>query len=143
MKTQSGFTLIELMMALVVVAILTAIALPSYTAYILRGKIPDATANLASKRVQMEQWFQDNRTYIGAPACNDLTPPNKNFQFSCPVQTATTYTLQAIGKASLAGFTYTVDQSNVQTSTFASPAPAAWVASSPANCWITKAGDTC
>ena len=143
MKTQSGFTLIELMMALVVVAILTAIALPSYTAYIIRGKIPDATANLSNKQVQMEQWFQDNRTYIGAPACNDLTPPNKNFQFSCPVLTATTYTLQADGKASMAGFTYTVDQSGAKTSTFASPAPAAWIASSPAACWITKAGDTC
>lgn len=143
MKTPSGFTLIELMMALVVVAILTAIALPSYTSYVIRGKVPDATSNLATKRVQMEQWFQDNRTYVGATACNNDTTTSKNFDFSCPVQTATTFTLQAAGKASMAGFNYTVNQSDVKASTFASPAPAAWIASSPAACWITKAGDTC
>ena len=144
MKTQSGFTLIELMMALVVVAILTAIALPSYTKYVIRGKVPDATANLATKRVQMEQWFQDNRTYIGAPACvADTTSSPKNFDFSCPVQTATTYTLQAAGKSTMAGFTYTVDQSNVKTSAFASPAPSGWVAATPNNCWVTNVGGVC
>ena len=143
MKTHSGFTLIELMMALVVVAILTAIALPSYTKYIVRSRVPDATSNLATKRVQMEQWFQDNRTYIGATACNADTTSSKYFDFSCPVQTATTYTLQATGKSTMAGFTYTVDQSNVKTSAFASPAPSGWVAATPNNCWVTNVGGVC
>ena len=143
MKTQRGFTLIELMMALVVVAILTAIALPAYTSYIIRGNVPEATANLATKQVQMEQWFQDNRTYIGAPACNNLTPPGKNFDFSCTVQTATTFTLQAAGRGSMAGFSYTVDQSNVKTSAFVSPAPSGWVAATPNNCWVTNVGGVC
>lgn len=143
MKTQRGFTLIELMMALVVVGILTAIALPSYTSYIVRGKVPDATSNLATKRVQMEQFFLDSRTYMGAPACNaDTTSSPKNFDFSCPVQTATTYTLQAAGKGSMAGFTYTVDQANVKTSAFAS-APSGWVAATPNNCWVTNVGGVC
>jgi len=143
MKTQRGFTLIELMMALVVVAILTAIALPAYTSYIIRGNVPEATANLATKQVQMEQWFQDNRTYIGAPACNNLTPPGKTFDFSCTVQTATTFTLQAAGRSSMAGFSYTVDQSNVKTSAFVSPAPSGWVAATPNNCWVTNVGGVC
>jgi len=143
MKTQRGFTLIELMMALVVVAILTAIALPAYTSYIIRGNVPEATANLATKQVQMEQWFQDNRTYIGAPACNNLTPPGKTFDFSCTVQTATTFTLQAAGRGSMAGFSYTVDQSNVKTSAFVSPAPSGWVAATPNNCWVTNVGGVC
>ena len=143
MKIQRGFTLIELMMALVVVAILTAIALPAYTSYIIRGNVPEATANLATKQVQMEQWFQDNRTYIGAPACNNLTPPGKTFDFSCTVQTATTFTLQAAGRGSMAGFSYTVDQSNVKTSAFVSPAPSGWVAATPNNCWVTNVGGVC
>ena len=143
MKTQRGFTLIELMMALVVVAILTAIALPAYTSYIIRGNVPEATANLATKQVQMEQWFQDNRTYIGAPACNNLTPPGKTFDFSCTVQTATTFTLQAAGRGSMAGFSYTVDQNNVKTSAFVSPAPSGWVAATPNNCWVTNVGGVC
>ena len=143
MKTQRGFTLLELMITLVVIGILTAIALPNYAKYVIRGNIPDATGNLANKRVQMEQFYQDNRTYLGAPACVNDIVSSKNFTFSCSVQTATTYTLQATGIGRMAGFTYTVDQNNAKTSTFASPAPSEWIASSPAACWITKAGDPC
>ena len=143
MKTHSGFTLIELMIVLVVIAILTAIALPSYTKYVIRGKVPDATGTLATKRVQMEQWFQDNRSYTGAPACTADTTTSRNFNFSCTVLTATTYTLQAAGKDSMAGFTYTVDQSNAKTSAFASPAPSGWAAATPNNCWVTNTGGVC
>jgi prepilin-type N-terminal cleavage/methylation domain-containing protein len=57
MKIPKGFTLIELMIVVAVVGILTAIAVPSYTNYVIRGKIPEATSQLASKRVQMEQFF--------------------------------------------------------------------------------------
>jgi len=150
MKTESGFTLIELMMALVVVAILTAIALPSYTKYVIRGKVPDATANLSSKRAQMEQWFQDNQTYlanaagVSPPACVTDTTTSKNFDFSCPVQTATTFTLQATGKSAMSGFVYTIDQSNAKTSVITSPpAPSGWTAATPNNCWVTNVGGAC
>jgi type IV pilus assembly protein PilE len=45
MKTQKqkGFTLIELMIAVVVIGILSAIAYPNYTAYLMRGRIATAT----------------------------------------------------------------------------------------------------
>ena len=150
MKTQSGFTLIELMMALVVVAILTAIALPSYNKYIIRGKVPDATANLATKRVQMEQWYQDNRTYgansvgTAAPACVTDTTTSKNFDFSCVISAAgDTYVITATGKGPMTGFSYTVDQSNTKTSAFTSAAPSGWVAATPNNCWVTNVGGVC
>lgn len=143
MKTQRGFTLIELLITLVVIGILTAIALPNYAKYVIRGNIPDATGNLANKRVQMEQFYQDNRTYLGAPACANDTVSSKNFTFSCPVQTATSYTLQATGIGRMAGFSYTVDQNNARTSAFASPAPSTWVPQNPNNCWVTKEGGVC
>ena len=149
MKTQRGFTLLELMITLAVIAILTAIALPSYTSYVIRGKVPGATSNLATKRVQMEQWFQDNRTYaansalVPPPACaNDITS-SQYFTFSCTQQTATAYTLTATGTGSMAGFSYTVDEGNNQTSAFAPPAPAAWIPATPNNCWVTKPGGVC
>ena len=63
MQRQAGFTLIELMITMVVLAILAAIAIPSYTDYILRGKIPEATSNLQAAKTKMEQYFQDNRSY--------------------------------------------------------------------------------
>jgi type IV pilus assembly protein PilE len=143
MNTQRGFTLLELMITLVVIGILTAIALPNYAKYVIRGNIPDATGNLANKRVQMEQFYQDNRTYLGAPACVNDTVSSQNFTFSCTVQTATAYTLQATGIGRMAGFTYTVDQNNARTSAFATPAPSTWVPATPNNCWVTKEGGVC
>ncbi len=143
MKTQRGFTLIELMIVVVVVGILAAIAVPSYTEYITRGRIPDATSNLATKRVKMEQFFQDNRTYVGAPDCVADIVTSSYFDFSCSVQTANTYTMQAVGKSSMTGFTYAVDQANTKTTTIGAGAPSGWTAATPNTCWVTKKAGVC
>ena len=143
LKTQRGFTLIELMIVVVVVAILAAVAVPSYTEYITRGRIPDATSNLATKRVKIEQFYQDNRTYAGAPDCASDTTSSSYFDFSCTVATSTAFTLQAVGKSSMSGFTYTVDQTNSKTSTISSGAPSGWTTPSPNNCWVTKKAGVC
>ena len=138
MKMQSGFTLIEVMITVVIVGIIAMVALPSYQDYVVRGKIPDATSSLAAKRVQAEQFFQDNRTYVGAPACTADTASSQFFDFSCTGVTASAYTLQAVGKNSMAGFTYTVDQSNSKASTISA---SGWTGNS--TCWVTKKGGSC
>jgi len=143
LKTQRGFTLIEVMIVVVIIGILAAIAVPSYTDYITRGRIPDATSTLATKRVKMEQFFQDNRTYVGAPECAADTTTSTYFNFSCSVQTATTYTLQAVGKSSMNGFTFTLDQANGKATTIGTGAPSGWTAATPNNCWVSKKGGTC
>lgn len=126
----AGFTLIELMIAVAIVAILASVALPSYQDYVRRGNVPDATSGLGLGRVGMEQWFQDNRTYVGA-AC----PGNaRNFAFAC-VTAATTFTITATGTGSMAGFSYTIDQNNGRTS--ATP----W--GNGATCWIERPGGAC
>ncbi len=142
MKLQTGFSLIEVMVAVAIVAILAAVAVPSYTDFVLRGNIPEATAGLASQRVQMEQFFQDNRTYAGGPGCAaDIA--GKYFDFkangSCA---ATAYTITAAGKSKMAGFNYTINESNAKTSPF-SGAPSGWSAHSPDNCWVTAKGGAC
>ena len=141
MKKFDGFTLIELMIVVAVVAILASVALPAYSDYITRGKIPEATSALAAKRVQMEQWFQDERTYVGAPVCAAAdTTTSKYFKFSCnPAPTASTFVLEAVGQDSMSGFTYTVNQSDVKTSTITA---SGWTGSS-ASCWITKKDGSC
>jgi type IV pilus assembly protein PilE len=140
---ESGFSLVELMIVIAIIGILTAIALPNYNDYITRGKVTEATSKISELGVRMEQYFQDNRTYVGAPACNNSAQGTKFFTFSCSAAaTATTFTLQAVGTASMAGFTYTLDQNGTKGSTIAAPARANWLGNS-ATCWLTNAGGTC
>lgn len=145
MKQQSGFTLIELMVTVAIVAILASIALPSYRDYITRGKISEATAALADMRVKLEQYFQDNRTYVDAPVCT--TPPSiKYFTLSCSVATATAFTANATGNAAggMGGFVYTVDQDNSQATSITSGSAAAeagWTGN--ASCWVIRKGGQC
>ncbi|MEK9802841.1 MAG: type IV pilin protein [Curvibacter sp.] len=140
MKKQAGFTLIEVMITVAIIGILAAVALPAYTDYLIRGRIPDATSNLAVKRVQIEQHFMDNRTYVGAAACGNDSSISKYFDFSCSAVDATTYTLQAVGKGGMAGFTYTINQANTK----ATPAvPAGWRTPNPNNCWVVRKSGDC
>lgn len=142
---QSGFTLIEVMITVAIVAILASVALPSYQSYVMRGRIPDATTHLSAKRVQMEQAFQDNRTYAGAAAGNTDTTSSQFFDFSAldaggaDTRTATGYTLHARGKGPMTGFTFTVNQSNAKASTVTGVS--GW--SGNASCWISKKGGVC
>lgn len=151
MRSLKGFTLIELLTVVAIVGILTVIVVPSYQSYVYRGKVSDATSNLAAKRVQMEQYYQDNRTYnnpsspstaSGMP-CGTDTLSSQYFTFSCPAAPDDrSYTIQAVGTGSMAGFSYTIDQSNTKTSTISAPAPSGWIGSN-ASCWIVKQGGGC
>jgi type IV pilus assembly protein PilE len=136
---QKGFTLIEVMIVVAIIGLIAAIAIPSYTDYVKQGKAAEATGNLADLRVKMEQCFQDNRDYTNA-ACVALCAPtngNKYFTYTCAVQTATTYTLNAAGKSSedMGGFNFTVDQANAKTSTYDG--------ATGGTCWLTNKNGSC
>jgi type IV pilus assembly protein PilE len=126
MKRSTGFTLIELMVAIVIVAILAAIALPSYTRYVQRGDLVAGTQALSQYRVQMEQWYQDNNTYgnTGGTACGVAVPTTvTNFAVACTFTSANAYTASATGSGPVNGFKYTIDQNANQ----ATPnAPSGW-----------------
>jgi type IV pilus assembly protein PilE len=142
MKTRNGFTLVELLVVVAVIGILAAVAYPSYTAYVIRGKLAEGTSALSDGRVKMEQFFQDNRTYVGGPA--PLATANFTFTSAIPAPTLTTYTITATGTGTVAGFVYTINQNNVKQTT---AAPAGWTTAgmpgTPAPCWISKKGGQC
>jgi type IV pilus assembly protein PilE len=145
LSARRGFTLIELMIVVAIVAILATIALPAYTGYIQRGRIAEATNELAGQRIRLEQFYQDNKNYGSTAAtCGTFplgSPPNSAFfAYTCNWGAAGTnqgFTITATGIGQMNGFTYTIDQANLrQTTAF----PNAGV---PVNCWLRRPGDTC
>ncbi len=58
-----GFTLIELMIALVVVGILASIALPSYLDSVRKSRRSDAVTALAQVQQAQERWRSNNAAY--------------------------------------------------------------------------------
>jgi len=152
MKRQTGFTLIELMVTVAIVAVLAAIALPNYTAYLARGKLAEATTNALAMKTKLEQFYQDNRTYVGACAPGTIAPLPPAYlsggnpgvlrysTITCPTLTATTYTIQATGTDSgIVGLVLTIDQANVRRTV---SVPSGWTLPTN-NCWVSKKSGDC
>lgn len=147
---QSGFTLIELMIVIVIIGVLAGIGIPAYNDYVMRARVSEAVNGLSDMRVKMEQFFQDNRTYVGACTAGTLAPlpaATNNFTFTCDnvcpsgasTLTATTYQVRACGIGSATGFEYTINQANAKTT---EGVPPGWLGN-PSNCWVLNKGGGC
>lgn len=132
MNRNSGFTLIELMITVAIVAILAAIALPSYRDYVLRGHIADATQLLSQQAIRAEQYFASHRVYTGAPACSAIHTDDGYFSVAGNC-TNSSFTFTAT--SSDGTFIYTINQTGTKSST-------GWT-SSTQNCWVMKRGGSC
>jgi len=124
-----GFTLIELMIALAVLAVLLSMAVPAYREYVRRGAVAGVIEVLASGRVVAEQYFLDSATYVDMPCPGDT----KYFAIGCESD-EDGYTIAATGSGAMDDFEYTINEANLRTT--AGP----WGAG---NCWITRKGDHC
>lgn len=144
-RASKGFTLIEVMITVAIVAILASVALPSYTDYVRRGRIPEATANLQTSNAKMEQWFQDAKSYYATgstTACGVAMPTSKYFTFACAPTSSTAYTISATSTTAMGGgsFIYRINQDGTRSTTITGLP--GWNATST-SCWITNKGGSC
>jgi type IV pilus assembly protein PilE len=137
-----GFTLIEVMIVVAIVAVLAAIALPNYGDYVKRGKIIEATQRLSEARVKLEQFYLDSRTYTNG-CLNVRTGHGSSdaFDLACATPTDTTYTVTITGMASagMDQFVYSIDQTNAKATTSVAPG---WLTGT-GDCWVTRKDGSC
>lgn len=150
-QTNTGFSLIELLVVVTIVGILAAVAMPAYNDYVTRSRFTEAASLLADYRVKLEQFYQDNRNYGSTAAvCGVANPAGTAFAFNCnwgAVGTNQGYTATATGNAAqgLAGISFTIDQSNTRTTTVAGGSVMAgngYTAAVTA-CWVRKKPALC
>lgn len=95
-----GFTVIELMITLVIVAILASVAIPSYQNQVRASRRSEAREALAAIQAAQERWRSNNVSYatlaaLGLPA----TSTGGNYALSIAAPTATGYTATATAQA--------------------------------------------
>lgn len=72
--SSKGFSLIELLVAIAVLGILAALAMPAYHSYRLRANRVEARVTLVEAAQLAERWFVRNNTYAGVDDVNTGDP---------------------------------------------------------------------
>jgi len=108
-SSPNGFSLIELMIVVAIVAILAAVALPAYFNHVLRSRQADAYHNLLDIKAAQEMYLSMYNEYAG-PYASLLTADtftkllsfqyadSKYYAYRIPSASGTAFTAQAIGK---------------------------------------------
>lgn len=113
---QRGFTLVELMIAMGVLAVVAAIAIPAYNGYIAESRKTEGWNNLAAIKLAQEEYFLENNRYFpdtdGATVSttantlsaywqpNETIDNDRNFNYSVYTSSGNDYTATAIGRGS-------------------------------------------
>lgn len=142
-KKYRGFTLIELMIAVAVLAIIAAIAYPSYLDQVRASRRTDAKNALLEAAARQERFYSEYNTYTGTyvagTGCTGLVcglgfadnqSPEGNYQMSITAANATSYTLQAAPQGDQASDTdcgnFTLNSLGVQGVSGTDPAGRCW-----------------
>ncbi|HGP5321126.1 TPA: type IV pilin protein, partial [Vibrio cholerae O1] len=101
---QQGMTLIELMIAVVIVGVLASIAYPAYTNYVKEGHRKQAMADMAKIQLYLEEKYQNGYTATGIvdaqKVCNSFCSVDSD-RYKIVVETAaTSYAITATPQSS-------------------------------------------
>ena len=94
-----GFTLIEVMIVVAIIGILAAIAVPSYSQFVLESRRTDATSSVLDCAAKLERNFTANNSYATAGVCTN-TSIDGFYALTTPILTATTFTVTATATGS-------------------------------------------
>lgn len=131
-RETAGFSMIELMIVLVIIAILAAIALPSYRKYVLRGHRTDATRALQDLSSREENYYFSNNAYTNSLAALNASAntQSNDYALSIPSASSTDYTVQAQAEGAQTQDAectqFSLSRSGVQTSQGSGVATTCW-----------------
>lgn len=99
---QSGITLLELLVAVAIVAIIASIAYPSFSDGLRKSRRAEAFKGLLSMQLKQEEFRVSNTSY-GTTSSRVGNPTSSYYDFTISGATATTYTLIATSKGAQVG----------------------------------------
>jgi type IV pilus assembly protein PilE len=134
MRKTTGFTLIEILVVVIIIGLIAAFAIPSYTSYVVRANRTQAQIGLYDLATRMENYYNENNySYAGATVTGiggQTTTNDNNYRFDITNLSASTYTLEAIPQNAQANDSecgsYMLDQLGQKTVSGSASAQTCW-----------------
>ena len=113
----TGFTLIELMVTVAIVAILAMVAGPAFNKQIQKSRRTEARTTLLDLAARAERLYSTTNSYWGTTTANKLLPPDLGYSGGWPITTTSgNYTIALSNNTDGTKFTFTATAANAQAS---------------------------